>query len=437
MSSRGDDAEREGGGPGDDSTARKHGVSQDETAQEDCTTDLQRPLLDSGIRGSSSHAILCTLIVALGSIQSGFTSGYASPTQDCIREDLNLSVPEFSRFGSFSNVGAALGALLSGLIAESRGHRVSLSIASIPNIIGWLLIVHAKDSCFLYIGRLLEGFGVGIIAYTVPVYIAEIAPLNMTGALGSVHQLSVMIGIFLAYLLGMFVQWRLLAAIGCLPCTALLVGLCFIQESPWWLEKRNRTKDSEDSLRVLRGDGTAISDEAAKIKEEVEKSQRTVFQFADLMEKNYRDPLTIGIGLLVLQQLTGINGILYYASTIFKDAGYENSNVATCVLGAIQVVATGFTTWLLDKTGQKKLLLISCGGATVSLFLVTLAFFLKDQCIVPTDSHFYCEQISSLSSAGVVKYFLQSIRTAYAPPALRDRIFSWVGSYSVDHNVQG
>ncbi|KAA8528649.1 hypothetical protein F0562_036004 [Nyssa sinensis] len=380
--------------------------------------DLRKPFLHTGswyrmgsrqssmmgssqaIRDRSVSVLACVLIVALGPIQFGFTSGYSSPTQSAITDDLSLTVSEFSLFGSLSNVGAMVGAIASGQIAEYIGRKGSLMIAAIPNIIGWLAISFAKDSSFLYMGRLLEGFGVGIISYTVPVYIAEIAPQNMRGGLGSVNQLSVTIGIMLAYLLGLFVNWRVLAVLGALPCLILIPGLFFIPESPRWLAKMGMTEDFEASLQVLRGFDSDISFEVNEIKRAVASSSRTAIRISDLRRRRYWFPLMIGIGLLVLQQASGINGVLFYSSTIFEAAGISSSNVATCGVGAVQVVATGVATWLADKTGRRLLLIVSSSGMTVSVLLAAISFFLKD--LVSDDSSTIYSILAILSVVGVV-----------------------------------
>ncbi|KAL0325815.1 UNVERIFIED_CONTAM: Sugar transporter ERD6-like 6 [Sesamum radiatum] len=385
---------------------------------EDGRGDLRKPFLHTGswyrmgsrqssimgssqvIRDSSISVLACVLIVALGPIQFGFTSGYSSPTQSALSKDLDLTVSQFSLFGSLSNVGAMVGAIASGQIAEYIGRKGSLMFAAIPNIIGWLAISFARDFSFLYMGRLLEGFGVGIISYTVPVYIAEIAPQNLRGGLGSVNQLSVTIGIMLAYLLGLFCSWRVLAVLGTLPCLILIPGLFFIPESPRWLAKNGMMDDFEASLQVLRGFDTDITLEVNEIKRSVAStSRRTAIRFADLKLRRYWLPLMIGIGLLVLQQLAGTNGVIFYSTTIFESAGISSSNAATVGVGAIQVFATAVSTWLVDRTGRRILLIVSSFGMALSLLVVAIAFFLKG--FVAEDSSLY-GIFGILSVVGVV-----------------------------------
>ncbi|OWM74585.1 sugar transporter ERD6-like 6 [Punica granatum] len=356
-------------------------------------------ILDGGV-----SVLLCVLIVSLCPIQFGFTCGYSSPTEQSIISDLGLTLSQYSIFGSLANVGAMVGAITSGQMSEYIGRKGSLMIAAVPNVIGWLAISFAKDTSFLYMGRLLEGFGVGVISYTVPVYIAEIAPQDKRGSLGSVNQLSITIGIMLAYLLGMFVSWRVLAILGALPCLIVIPGLFFIPESPRWLAKMGMTEEFEMSLQVLRGFDTDISVEANDIKRAVASScKKTTVRFADLKRKRYWFPLMLGIGLLLLQQLSGINGVLFYSTTIFESAGVSSSNFATFCLGAIQVIATGVNLWLMDRVGRRLLLIVSSSAMTVSLAVVAIAFYIEGS--VSADSNLYAD-MGILSLIGVVAFVI-------------------------------
>lgn len=355
------------------------------------------------VQGSTATVVFCTAVVALGPLQYGFCNGYSSPTQTEIMNSLDLTVAQFSLFGSLSNVGGMVGAIVSGKIADFIGRKGALKVAAIPNIIGWVAIAFAQNASFLYLGRLLTGFGVGIISFTVPVYIAEIAPKHLRGGLGTVKMLSLTTGITMAYLCGIFLDWRPLAIVGVIPCIFLFIGLFFIPESPRWLAKVGN-KNFETSLQVLRGYGSDVSLEIDEVKNAVEASrQQTSIRFSELWERRYALPLTIGIGLPLLQQLCGISGILFYSSSIFVSAGISSGDAASLGLASIQVVTNLVTAWLIDKAGRRLLLMISSGGMAICLFLVGLAFYLKSHFSEASQfESFY----SILASASLLLYII-------------------------------
>ncbi|KAK6254598.1 hypothetical protein SCA6_015903, partial [Theobroma cacao] len=161
--------------------------------------------------------------------------GYSAPTQSAIREDLNLSLAEFSMFGSILTIGAMLGAVTSGRIADLIGRKGAMRLSAAFCSTGWLAVYFSKGALSLDIGRFSTGYGIGVFSYVVPIFIAEIAPKNLRGGLATLNQLMIVTGSSVAFLIGTIIPWRALALTGLVPCIFLLVGLCFIPESPRWL----------------------------------------------------------------------------------------------------------------------------------------------------------------------------------------------------------
>uniref|UniRef100_A0A7N0TUP6 Major facilitator superfamily (MFS) profile domain-containing protein n=1 Tax=Kalanchoe fedtschenkoi TaxID=63787 RepID=A0A7N0TUP6_KALFE len=265
---------------------------------------------------------LSTFVAVCGSYEFGTCVGYSSPTQAAIIEDLGLSVGEYSVFGSILTVGAMIGAVTSGPIADFVGRKGAMRVAAAFCFIGWLAIYFAKEPMLLDFGRLTNGFGMGVFSYVVPVLIAEISPKNLRGALTTLNQVMICSGVSISFVIGTVVTWRTLALIGIIPCGIVILGLFLIPESPRWLAKKGYQKEFIDALQKLRGRDADISQESTEIQEYIETLDRLPkATLVDLFQRRYLSSVTIGVGLMVFQQFGGINGICFYVSSIFESAG--------------------------------------------------------------------------------------------------------------------
>ncbi|KAL3517523.1 hypothetical protein ACH5RR_020112 [Cinchona calisaya] len=320
---------------------------------------------------------LSTFVAVCGSYEFGCCAGYSSPTQDAIRDDLNLSIPEYSLFGSILTFGAMIGAITSGPIADFVGRKGAMRVASAFCVAGWLAIYFAMGVVPLDIGRLATGYGMGVFSYVVPVFIAEIAPKDLRGALTTINQFMICAGVSVSFIIGTLLTWRTLASVGLIPCAVLLLGLFIIPESPRWLAKGGRQKEFEAALQKLRGSKADISEEAVEIQDYIETLQRLPkASIVDLFQRRYLRSVTIGVGLMVVQQFGGINGVCFYTSSIFETAGF-NPAVGTITYAILQVVITGLGATLIDRAGRKPLLLVSGAGLVIACLLTGISFYLK------------------------------------------------------------
>ncbi|KAJ8543348.1 hypothetical protein K7X08_005871 [Anisodus acutangulus] len=320
---------------------------------------------------------LSTFVAVCGSFAFGSCAGYSSPTQSAIREDLNLSIAEFSLFGSILTFGAMIGAITSGPIADYIGRKGAMRMSSAFCVAGWLAIYFAQGALSLDIGRLATGYGMGVFSYVVPVFIAEIAPRDLRGALTTINQLMICCGVSVAFIIGTMLTWRTLALTGLIPCAILLFGLFIIPESPRWLAKIGRQKEFELALRKLRGKDADISEEAAEIQDYIETLEKLPkVNLFDLFQRRYSSSLIVGVGLMVFQQFGGINGICFYTGSIFESSGFP-SDIGTIIYAIIQVPITALGALLIDRAGRKPLLLASGTGLVIGCLLTGISFYLK------------------------------------------------------------
>ncbi|XP_057717918.1 sugar transporter ERD6-like 7 [Arachis stenosperma] len=340
---------------------------------------IREPLISdhASNKGHPWMVYFTTLVAVCGSYEFGTCAGYSSPTQDAIRTDLGLSLAEYSLFGSILTFGAMIGAITAGPIADLIGRKGAMRVSSAFCVAGWLVIFFSEGPIPLDIGRLATGYGMGSFSYVVPVFIAEIAPKELRGALTALNQFMICGAVSVSFVIGNVLSWRTLALIGLIPTGVLLLGLFIIPESPRWLAKRGRGKEFEAALQTLRGKDADISQEADEIQDYITSlEQLPKPKLLELFQTRYLRSVTIGIGLMVCQQFGGINGICFYLSSIFELAGFS-AFAGTVIYACLQIVITGLGAALIDKAGRKPLLLISGTGLVAGCIFTAAAFYLK------------------------------------------------------------
>ncbi|XP_061625135.1 solute carrier family 2, facilitated glucose transporter member 8 [Phyllopteryx taeniolatus] len=339
---------------------------------------------------SNRKLYLATLASVLGPMSFGFVLGYSSPAIPELAGSsdprLRLDDMQASWFGSVVTLGAAAGGLLTGWMVDKVGRKLMLMFCSLPFVFGFTVIIAAHNVWMLYAGRILTGLASGGASLVVPLYISEMAHERVRGMLGSCVQLMVVFGIMGAYVAGLFVDWRWLAVCGAVPPTLLIASMCFMPETPRFLLSQGKRREAEEALRFLRGPHAAVEWECTRIEDACDQ-QGSSFQMSDLKDAGVYKPLAIGVMLMVFQQMSGINAVMFYAQNIFEQAHFKESDLASVMVGAIQVVFTGVAALIMDKAGRKVLLVISGVAMVISTAAFGLYFYLMSGSSSPEEHH--------------------------------------------------
>ncbi|MFZ4777585.1 MAG: sugar porter family MFS transporter [Terrimicrobiaceae bacterium] len=279
--------------------------------------------------------------------------------------------------------GAVFGTLVSGFLSSRFGRRKTILVSAVVFVVGALACSVSPDENFLIGARFLLGIGVGVASFTAPLYLSEISPQSVRGSMISMYQLMITIGILLAFLSDTWLakyatfggqtgeHWRIMLGIIAIPAAVMFVGVLFLPESPRWLFLKGFQDHAVAVFRQMKLDEAEI---AAEVKE-IEDSAKVKQNGWQLLSSNvnFRRAIGLGIGLQIIQQLTGINVIMYYAPKIFELAGFEDVNEqmwGTVVVGITNVLATFIAIAFVDRLGRKPIMY--AGFVTMGAAMVTV-----------------------------------------------------------------
>ena len=319
-----------------------------------------------------------SFIAALGGVLYGYDMGIIAAAVIFVKNSFALSTGMEELVVSIVLVGAMIGAMVGGAVADRIGRRATLVWAAGIFIAGSVLAPLSPNVATLIVARAIIGMGIGFTSVTAPVYVSELAPPQSRGMLIGLYQFALTMGIALADLVGYWLAtreaWRLMFGIAVVPTLFFLGVILTVPESPRWLFAHSREKDAESVLRSYTDASGArqfLADIREGLKTQMEQSWRALWTPA------VRGSLFIAVGLTVLQQVTGINTIIYYGPQIFELAGiasHSHSILATLLVAVVNVIATVVGIMLVDRVGRKPLLYVGVGGMTIALFALGFAF---------------------------------------------------------------
>jgi sugar porter (SP) family MFS transporter len=344
------------------------------------TTSLRGTELHDDLREPVSRAVVWTAaITALGGLLFGYDTGVVSGA-------LLFLHTSFGPMSSFDKelvtglllVGAMVGAFGAGKLADVIGRRPVILLTAGVFVLGVLGAAFSPTFWFLVIMRFVIGAAVGSASMAVPLYISEVAPPRVRGALVSFNQLALTTGILASFLvdyrLSSSADWRLMFGLATIPAVLLFVGMLTQAESPVWLVTQGRITDARKVLARVRSADHDVEGEIQDIRSVAERAAT----YRELLRPDVRKLVALGVLLAVFQQITGINTVIYYAPTLLHQAGFGNaaSLLANVGIGAVNVGMTVVAIWLIDKVGRRVLLLSGTVGMAMALFVLAATFAL-------------------------------------------------------------
>lgn len=339
----------------------------------------------------SRKVIFIAFVVSLGGFLFGFDAGIISGVMSYANPEFDLNVHQSGWVVSSPSFAAMIAMLIAGRLSDIVGRKKILIIVAFSYALSALLSAYAISYEMLYIARMVGGLAFGAALILAPTYIAEIASAENRGKLVSIQQLNIVFGFFAAFLSNYYLNnlntsgdtffsdenvWRWMLGVEFLPAVLYFIFMFFVPRSPRWLFTVGKVQEAKNVLNKLHGEKLAVI-EIEAIEKNIEKNkQLEKVSFIDILKPSLRFIIIVGLVIGVLQQITGINAVYFYATSIFKQTGIGTNSAFTfgVFLSSISVIFTFVAIFLIDRMGRRPLLLIGIAGISVSLLLCAYGF---------------------------------------------------------------
>ncbi len=325
---------------------------------------------------------------ALAGLLFGLDIGVISGALEFIQKDFSVSDRILEFIVSALLWGAVFGTLISGVLSNQLGRKKTMLVSAVIFIVGSLYCSISGSANELIFARFLLGIAVGVASFTAPLYLSEISPQRVRGSMISMYQLMITIGIMMAYFSNMYFgttaiihdqvggHWRVMLGVIAFPAILMFLGMLVLPESPRWLFLKGFQQHGIDVFRKMLLPEEDIASEVAEIERNLQQKQNG-FRLL-LTNSHFRRAILLGISLQFIQQLSGINVVMYYAPRIFKIAGFASTSGqmwGTVIIGITNMLATFIAIAFVDKLGRKPMMY--AGFVVMGLSMITVGMFLN------------------------------------------------------------
>lgn len=340
----------------------------------------------------SKKIAFIAFVVSLGGFLFGFDAGIISGVMSYASPEFNLDDIQSGWVVSSPSFAAMIAMLFSGRLSDKIGRKKILIIVAFLYAISALLSAIATSYEMLYIARMIGGLAFGAALVLAPMYIAEVSTAKNRGKLVAIQQLNIVLGFFAAFLSNYFFNkyntpestfltdtnvWRWMLGVELIPALFYFIALFFVPRSPRWLFLKEKLEEAKRVLQNIHGDLVAKSEMDAIVKNaEKEEQIKSRVNITDLIKPSLRFIFVVGLVIGILQQITGINAVYFYATSIFKQTGIGTDAAFSSgiLLSSITVIFTLISMYLIDRAGRRPLLLVGTFGIAFSLLLCAYGF---------------------------------------------------------------